>query len=165
MTVDEVPTLARELMQKYGIWELGWRFQWDSARRRAGCCKYRYKQITLSRHYVTLNIESRLGDIIDTILHEIAHALAPKHNHDDVWKMRCVEIGANPKRCYDTAIVAMPKGRLVASCPSCGRKFRRHKQIKRRAFAYCPSCGPERGRLTFREEGLLGQNSIPEFEE
>lgn len=38
--------------------------------------------------------------IRDTILHEIAHALVgPNHCHDLVWKAKCLEIGATPRRC------------------------------------------------------------------
>jgi hypothetical protein len=39
-------------------------------------------------------------EIVDTILHEIAHALVgPRHGHDTVWKAKCTDIGARPERC------------------------------------------------------------------
>ena len=76
MTTDDIPHLAQYLLEKHSLAQLGWTFQWDSAKRRAGACKYSRKTITISRHYVALNLSERPDDVIDTILHEIAHALA-----------------------------------------------------------------------------------------
>jgi predicted SprT family Zn-dependent metalloprotease len=154
MTVDEIPHVATYLLRQHGLYEQGWRFAWDRGLRRAGCCKHRLKQVTLSRHYVELNVADKLTDVLDTILHEIAHALTPGHHHDAVWKAKCVEVGAEPKRCYNSDKVVMPKGRFVANCPSCSREFRRHKRFKnhdRGAWSYCVACGPERGRLAYRD--------------
>jgi hypothetical protein len=51
----------------------------DSAVRRFGTCRYSRKLITLSRQLIELNDQAR---VLDTILHEIAHALAgPKTGH------------------------------------------------------------------------------------
>lgn len=150
MKVTDIPYVARHLLDKYGLTKQGWTFAWDHARRRAGCCRYSRKRITLSKYYVELNVAERLGDIIDTILHEIAHALVgPKHGHDDVWKAKCVEIGARPERCYDSKVIDMPKGKYVAAC-KCGKVYRRHKALRQGRWAYCLNCGPEKGRLDFR---------------
>ena len=39
-------------------------------------------------------------NIKDTVLHEIAHAIAGNHHHHDaVWKSCCIAVGCQPKRC------------------------------------------------------------------
>jgi len=50
--------------------------------------------ITLSKWYLVSCPEAK---IIDTILHEIAHAISPfNENHGDEWTANCVRVGAEP---------------------------------------------------------------------
>lgn len=135
---------ARTLMAKYGLFD--WQFGFNRNVRRAGVCRYPTRtkpgRIELSRHFVEQNAEP---EILDTILHEIAHALVgPEHGHDEVWKAKCREIGAKPERCYSGG-VAMPKGRWRATCPSCSKAFDRHRRPKRLAGWHCKACGVEKG--------------------
>lgn len=150
MTPEQVPHLVRHLLEKHGLLRRGWSFSWDNARTRAGCCKHGPQLITLSRHYVARNWTTNPDEVVDTILHEIAHALTPGHHHDDVWKAKCVEIGANPVRCYDSSVVDMPRGALSATCGGCGQTWRRHKRPRVGTFRYCGKCGPKVGRLHFK---------------
>lgn len=150
MKPTDVPHFAQHLLEKHGLWQQGWRFAWDRAKRRAGCCKYRKRLITLSQPYVELNTSSNPDDIIDTILHEIAHALVGHgHGHDAVWQMKAEEIGARPVRCCDAAAIVLPRGEYVAKCGGCGKEFRRHKAVK---YRYCLACGPGVGKLNFVHE-------------
>ena len=50
--------LARELMRRHGLFDAGWRFRFDHARRRFGCCRYGPKLITLSRPLTLLYVLS-----------------------------------------------------------------------------------------------------------
>lgn len=117
---------AKELINKYCP---TWRFRWDGAKCRFGCCKVTGREITLSRYLVSLNNES---EVIDTVLHEIAHAIAfEKHNeggHGRVWKTVCLEIGASPSRCYDAEVVERPRKRFKGVCPTCRREIFRHRR-------------------------------------
>ena len=149
MTADDVPHIAQYLLKQHGLSQQGWTFRWDHAKRRAGRCSYSRKTITLSRHFAELNVTDRLGEIIDTILHEIAHALAPWHGHDDEWKSVCLKVGARPERCYDSEVVSMPDGEWSATCGGCGRRFSRHRQLRTNKWVYCRRCGPKVGRLTY----------------
>lgn len=125
--------LARSLMNKHGL-QL-WNFGFDRAVRRAGQCRGRNKTITLSAHYVARNDEA---EVKDTILHEIAHALAGCRNgHNHIWRQVCLQIGAKPERCYDDS-VDMPKGVWKAWCGVCARPHHRHRQSRRKL--YCGQC-------------------------
>lgn len=140
---------ALALMLKHGL--CGWKFGFDHSRRRAGFCRALPGQpgvITLSVYFVDLNAEA---EILDTILHEIAHALVGiGHGHDEVWQEKCLEIGARPERCYDGARVRMPHGRWVATCPGCGQVFRRHRRPRVLTGWSCRRCGKEKGLLDWR---------------
>lgn len=86
--LQSIETRASLLFRRHGL--IGWRLRWGRARTQIGMCRYETKEITLSRPL--------LNDMWhDTLLHEIAHALTPGHGHDRVWRVKCVEIGANPQ--------------------------------------------------------------------
>lgn len=161
MTAAEVPSIATNLLFKLGLTELGWRFAFDHAKRRAGRCQYSTKTISLSKHYVALNVATNPEDVLDTILHEIAHALAPGDHHGDMWKAKCIEIGARPKRCYDSSLVKMPTGKVCAICDGCRNKFRRHKLPPRGRRMHCVACGPQRGALVFITETIKKVVPLP----
>lgn len=144
MNPTDAVTLARTLMNNHGLGH--WVFQWDRAKRRAGCCKHRQSMITLSYYYVGRNNED---DVKDTVLHEIAHALVgPKNGHNDIWKTVCVRIGAKPVRCYGNH-VDMPIGRWQAQCNTCKKTFHRHRRPKYINSIYCMKCGPNQGKLSW----------------
>lgn len=144
MFTSEAATIARQMMNQHGLYD--WTFGWDRAKRRAGACHYHRKQITLSHHHVSMNQEN---EVRDTILHEIAHALAgPGTGHGWQWRQVCRRIGAKPVRCYDSATVAMPKGKWRAVCGGCNKAFHKHRRPKRQYS--CRGCGRERGRLDFQ---------------
>ena len=78
--------------------EPGWKFGFDLAPARGGICRDTEKQITLS---VTYCLKASEAEIIDTILHEIAHAIVgPRHGHDAVWKAVAQRIGGTAERCH-----------------------------------------------------------------
>ncbi len=101
------PTEALDLLQnkltEHGLTARGWTGSLDHAERRFGICRPSKKEISLSRTLTSLNSQT---EVLDTILHEIAHALAAiEYNencgHDERWKTICRRIGARPERCYD----------------------------------------------------------------
>lgn len=160
MKFDDIPHVARYLMDKWGLLAPAWNFEWDNARRRAGQCRYRgsgkFGTITLSRHYVLLNVDERPDDVLDTILHEIAHGLVPGDGHGSKWKEKAVEVGARPTRCYDSSVIQMPKGRYAAVCRGCQKEYRCHKRPKDGRYRYCWRCGDGIGRLTYADTAAPG---------
>jgi predicted SprT family Zn-dependent metalloprotease len=129
MDLNRAQQLAVELMEKHDLMERGWRFGFDTAKRRFGCCNYSYKQITLSKALVLVNDEARIKN---TILHEIAHAIVGRgHGHNNVWKRKAIEIGCDGKRCYTTQNTVVPEAKYIAVCSTCGYKHKKHRLTKK----------------------------------
>jgi len=145
-TLEATQQKAFDLMEMHGL--MGWRFRFDNSYRRAGLCRYEGQIITLSRYLVLLNPWT---EVIDTILHEIAHALTPGDGHGELWKAKCREIGARPDQYYRPDLVKMPEGRFQASCPSCRRFYHRHSKPLAWNGWFCRPCGQERGPLKWKD--------------
>jgi predicted SprT family Zn-dependent metalloprotease len=109
MALDALALRARVLLEQHRL--TGWSFQFDNGRKRAGCCQYGTKVISLSYAFARQATEA---DLTDTILHEIAHALVGKvHNHDEVWRTKAIEIGCSGRRCHDLQFVPP---RYIVTC-------------------------------------------------
>ena len=121
MDILRAKLLAIELMDKYGLLNDGWYFKFDKAKRRFGCCNYTDKEITLSEPLCELNSEQY---VLDTILHEIAHALCPGQHHNHVWRRKAIEIGCTGKRCYSNNVI-QPKFKYTAVCCNCKTEYNR----------------------------------------
>lgn len=137
--------LALTLMAEHGLHD--WRFEFDHARRRFGCCKYRSKIISLSRPLTLLNDVTQVND---TILHEIAHALTPGNGHGAKWRAACVRVGARPQRCYAETEVTAPPRRPAAyryGCRPCAWWVERRRLVANRYI--CGKCG---GKLIYEHK-------------
>lgn len=134
-------TLARQLMDEHNLQQ--WHFELDEATSRAGVCRYNSQTIGLSRLFVRKASEAKLRD---TILHEIAHALAgPGHHHDRVWKEIAIRIGCSSDRCCGESFV--PK-RWLQKCPNgCFPP----RTSNRRARLICKKC---RARIVYEHNNV-----------
>ena len=134
MNLLQAQQLANQLMNQYGLLDKGWRFEYDTAKRRFGVCRYGSKRIGLSKPLTLANDVERVKD---TILHEIAHALTPGHHHDSVWKAKCREIGCKDERCFTSEDTNTIAGKYRAVCGGCGKTHNRHKRIPRGRQVAC----------------------------
>lgn len=144
---------AAMLLYKHKL--VGWRFEINSRMGRClGKCLYGQKLIRIAEHYARANSEE---EVMDTLLHEIAHALEPGHGHDSVWKACAMRLGCAPLACSKERIEIRP-GQYRAVCPSCGRVHNKYRRPKFKCHNeqitpyYCTAtskCGPERGKLVF----------------
>lgn len=140
-SLAETEALANELIKHHkansGLGK-NWRFGFDLAPSRAGACKYDERRIDLS---VSFCLRASRAVLIDTILHEVAHAIVGKaHNHDAVWTAKALEIGCTGER---THTVRHTSARWTGEC-SCGQRWFRQRLSRKVANgARCPKCQAE----------------------
>ena len=92
-----IEDLAKELIEHW--LSPHWQFRWDRAKTRLGLCDYQKKTIQLSKPLAASQDEQQIRD---TLLHEIAHALAgPRAGHGKKWQAIAQKIGATPQRCAE----------------------------------------------------------------
>ncbi|MGW9113342.1 SprT-like domain-containing protein [Microbacterium sp. NPDC055683] len=113
-----------------------WTFGFDNAKRRAGQCDYTRRRITVSRY-----LAARYDDDVNhqTLLHEVAHALAGRAaGHGPQWKRIARNLGYVGGTTHDgeTATELAP---WVGSCPS-GHVVYRHRRPTRASS--CVRCAP-----------------------
>lgn len=112
-------------------------FSLDKSVSRFGYCNSLTRKISLSRTLIEMNKED---EVLNTILHEIAHALSPTREHHGIfWQKTAKAIGCNGIRCYDSKVVARPPKKYQGQCPSCKRVIYRH----RRKGISCGQCNPK----------------------
>ncbi len=141
-TPGGIAAWARRVMMGFGLAD--WGFGFDNAKLRLGCCDYKKRRITMSKHYVARNTPEQFKN---TLLHEIAHALVGRgHGHDAAWRVTARRIGCNARRCSQAE---MPSGEWSATCGCCGKTSRRHRRPKRLTGWYCGVCGVVRGGMTW----------------
>jgi predicted SprT family Zn-dependent metalloprotease len=126
--------IARALLSEHGLHD--WSAALDRAKTRAGACRFGRRQITLSAALTRLHSEV---EVRDTILHEIAHALAgPGHGHDEVWRAIAVQIGCSGDRCVPPDAPRV-EGPWRGTCPA-GHVRHRHRRPQRPQS--CGTCSP-----------------------
>lgn len=91
MKIKYAKRLAELLILRHGVGEYTFSFMQKRKRfNRAGQCNWRKKTIQLQPTFVELN---NLSVVKNTILHEIAHALRPKHHHNKYFQKTATSIG------------------------------------------------------------------------
>ena len=154
MDLERAKTLARSEMDRFGLdtWTLDINYVMSST---FGRCSSEKKIISLSAILITLNEEDR---VLDTILHEIAHALREQERgpicrqltagewHDSRWKHIAAEIGATPVQYYNspgskpvnTGRASGPRKKAwKMRCPNCGITGTTNRRSTKKACANC----------------------------
>ena len=91
--LTSIASMARGLMDEHGL--DAWTFAFLEAERRLGDCHFQDRVIRVGRAHA---LDASEAEIRDTILHEIAHALAgPEARHGPKWKAIARRIGATPR--------------------------------------------------------------------
>jgi predicted SprT family Zn-dependent metalloprotease len=111
-TDDDLQAIAARATAWIAAHQLkGWSFQFDHAIKRAGCCNYQTRVVSLAHAYARSAADE---EISDTLRHEIAHALVGQaHGHDQIWQATAVALGCAGHRCHD---VQFTPPRYIVAC-------------------------------------------------
>lgn len=141
---DHVIMMARDCIAYYAP---GWRFMFDRVKRRFGCCHYSKQLITISYSYMKV---AHIDDILDTILHEIAHVIAgPSAKHGPRWRQAAIQVGANPRATSHIKSQRTETNKNIAGahdhtyegvCPNCGKVRRYYRKPKIHRACSCGRC-------------------------
>lgn len=121
--------------------DASWTFAFDNAKRRAGACDYTRQRITVSRY-----LAARYDDETNrqTLLHEVAHALAgPRAGHGAAWKRTARMLGYTGGTTHDgeTATELAP---WVGVCPSGHIAYRHRRATRPTSCARCSASFDDR---------------------
>lgn len=135
MDLDEALAMGRQLLDQHGLDE--WDFRFDRAKRRAGLCRFDDRVISLSRYLTQLHDAEQVRD---TVLHEIAHALAgPEAGHGPTWQTKARQVGARPRRTLP-AEVPLPEAPWQGHCPGGHHHVRFRRPARPQS---CSRCCPQ----------------------
>lgn len=152
-TPHQVRHLAETLIARYLSPE--WSFDFDQAVRRAGLCNFSKKRITVSRKLILLGSDK---DAEQTILHEIAHALAgPEAGHGKVWKQTATALGYHGGTKYDGPSldqIAPWEG----TCPAGHRVYRHRKATRASSCAKCAPSFDKRYLINWQKRSINAQD-------
>jgi predicted SprT family Zn-dependent metalloprotease len=127
--------IASQELMKHGL--RGWTFGWANTKRRLGVCKYQSKRIEIAEYYAR---NSRRETVLDTLLHEIAHAIAgPAARHGPAWKAAAIRLGATPRACETSREAVVKPGNWQATCPACKETVHLYRRPKSLSGYRCKS--------------------------
>jgi hypothetical protein len=143
MDIETLEAKAKQIFQEQKL--LGWALEYKDGNRSFGECCYRLKKVYINRYYALVGPEEH---VMDTFLHEVAHALTPGEKHNAIWKAMARKLGCSDKvTCGDGHL--LPPKKFQAVCPNCKRLY---GQNKRPLGTFgCSKAGCNEARLTYRE--------------
>jgi predicted SprT family Zn-dependent metalloprotease len=125
MKLTEAETKIKKLLKEYNLND--WSFKFDNAIRRLGYCLWKkngifVKTISLSK---TMTEKRTDDEVINTMLHEIAHAIDYETRgtsaHDDIWREIAIRIGCTGDRLTKVSKDIMNETyKWLAICPEHG---------------------------------------------
>jgi hypothetical protein len=102
MDRKEATEFARQEMIKWGLKDWSLRLNQNAQSGFLGMCMHKDKCIILSAHHIDIH---PTPDVVNTIRHEIAHALTIGHAHDEVWEAKAREVGCdNTNKCSNLSL-------------------------------------------------------------
>ncbi len=150
--LDQIRSDARATMDAHGL--VDWSLRFDTAVQRAGITRFDRKVISLSgpimRRYAE---EGATDEIRETVLHEIAHALAGhRHGHDATWRAIARRIGSTGLRTVAPDAPTIEPD-WVGTCPA-GHTVTRHRRpAGARSCSRCARAFDDRFLLTWTYRG------------
>ena len=113
-----------------------WKFEFDSAKRRAGLCNYTEQKIQLSKYHVDIH---SVDANMQVVLHEIAHAMCGHDaGHSKVWLNTAKKIGYRNEK-FTGKEIAEENAPWVGVCP---RGHRHYRYQRPKNMLSCTICAP-----------------------
>ena len=111
-----------------------WKFEFDSAKRRAGLCNYTDQKIQVSKYHVDIH---SVDENMQVVLHEVAHAMAGSEAaHSKVWLATAKRIGYRAEK-FTGKEIAQETAPWIGVCPM-GHKHYRYRRPKQ--MVSCALC-------------------------
>lgn len=92
MTRQQASELLRTTLNQHGLTNWSVRLNQNAESSFLGMCSHKDKCIILSAHHIDIHPDP---DVINTIRHEVAHALTPGCGHNVTWQAKAREIGCD----------------------------------------------------------------------
>lgn len=162
MTRTEAVKFAHRRLVECGLPQWGVRVD-TSINGILGRCNYEKRTIFLSAHHIDTHPDV---DVIETINHEIAHALTPGHKHNNIWAAKALECG-----CLSTDACGPALSMQAIDDVRSGTINRiesdqiKPKQTKGRFLSNCKVCGKvakEKSSKEFRSKNKLFKSIVLE---
>jgi superfamily II DNA or RNA helicase len=144
MTRTDATKYLRQRLDEYSLNDWHIRLSTNINATFLGMCSPKDKTIILNAHHIDTHPEI---EVIETINHEVAHALTLGHAHDDIWAAKARELGckntlpcatyglsavaidairsgADVKVDFEEHVIRTPKyniSKLQDKCPTCGK--------------------------------------------
>lgn len=116
----------------YGGWGFG---GFSRAKNTYGYCDYKRRAIVLSEEFA---LHAPHDAIVQTILHEIAHALTPGDSHGSLWLATARRIGYTGERTSDVTLPSHSNPLWVGACgKGCEIGYQRKPGWKMLGYGIC----------------------------
>jgi len=173
-TLNNIEDMALDLLGQdfeyngntYNLVDYGWHFRFGNTKRALGRCihrTYSRKGIIELSQWVIENSEETYDKWVNTMLHEIAHAIdviiRGKSSHDWKWRSIALAIGCDGERTTSLEfkdLVNNPISKYTMICPN-GHTRPSHKRKSSHSRQSCGKCNKERGLTGFNNAFLLKQ--------
>ena len=119
--LEKYEKITNDMLVKHNLTD--WKFIWNNrtTTKTFGICKYRLKEIHLNKKFALVE---KTQEVIDTIIHEIAHALTKGDGHGERWRAKCRELGCKDEQFANTDKETLNKlARYRGVCPTCGHEI------------------------------------------
>lgn len=141
--VDSVRDMALDYIERtwtvrgrdFKLTDMGWKFKFNDRKNANGLCSPRNRTIYLST-YVIENATREMSGWINTMVHEIAHAINHHlggRGHDRQWKSIFLQMGGSGERCSSDVVfenlIKNPISKYTTICPN-GHTKPSHKRSR-----------------------------------